>query len=116
MCIYVYIGDADTYIAARQTLSAKRDAGTGHTSWSAAWEASLWARLGLGDDAYSALKRITNRFVTQRMLSLHPATVPNKESRYGHCLTCVAGVKGHDKGVMQPNAKRELTTFEKSVV
>jgi hypothetical protein len=37
------------YTSARDTLAYKRRSGGGHTSWSSAWEACLWARLGDND-------------------------------------------------------------------
>ena len=40
------------YAAARRTLEWKRNSDGGHTSWSAAWEACLWARLGAVYTAY----------------------------------------------------------------
>ena len=63
---------SDIFKGALQLMIDKVKDGTGHTSWSASWEACLWARLGKGDELYSALKRIIQRYSAHNLLSLHP--------------------------------------------
>eukprot|EP00605_Chrysophyceae_sp_TOSAG23-4_P002985 GSChrysophyteH1.ASY1.ANO1.3288.1 assembled CDS len=46
------------YIAAVATMRSKAMDGGGHTGWSAAWEASLWARLGHSAASWQALEHI----------------------------------------------------------
>ena len=70
--------------AAERTMQAKRRSNGGHTAWSAAWEASLWARLGKGDEALVTLNRIMRRYSTNRLLALHPKLVHTNEQ----CPTC----------------------------
>lgn len=71
--------------ASEDTLQAKRADGGGHAGWSATWEASLWARLGRGDDAWQALKRFIAYYTTPRLLGLHPRLQPQNQ---GACKTC----------------------------
>jgi hypothetical protein len=70
--------------ACEDTLRAKREDGGGHAGWSAAWEASLWARVQHGDDAWQALKRFIAHYTTPRLLGLHPRLEP----RNPDCKTC----------------------------
>jgi hypothetical protein len=81
------LADSVLHRAAFSTLQAKSAAGSGHTSWSAAWQACLWARLGRGDEAWAALERILNRYTTPRLMSLHPKLQPF-ESSVQACSTC----------------------------
>ena len=76
------------YRAAETTLLYKRDDHGGHTSWSAAWEACLWARLGRKDNVWQALLRITDKYVNPRFFSLHPATQRQAAKGGADCITC----------------------------
>ena len=63
----------NTYnLAANATLTTKHLAGAGQTSWSAAWESCLWARLGNAEAAWGALRRLGSKYSTVRLMSLHP--------------------------------------------
>eukprot|EP00978_Attheya_sp_CCMP212_P007468 scaffold17308_cov51-Attheya_sp.AAC.1 len=66
--------------AARATLDWKRDSGGGHTGWSAAWEASLRARIRDGQGTWTALSRLVRRYTASNGLALHPplAGLPGK--------------------------------------
>lgn len=46
------------YAAAARTLNTKLEDRGGHTSWSAAWQGCLSARLHQAEDSWQALKRI----------------------------------------------------------
>jgi len=73
------------YQAARNTLKKKRLHNGGHTSWSAAWEASLYARLFDGENAKLSLDHILSKYMTQNLLSLHP---PLQDGFLDGCSTC----------------------------
>ncbi|KAJ1432501.1 hypothetical protein B484DRAFT_28235 [Ochromonadaceae sp. CCMP2298] len=73
--------------SAANTLRLKQLGGQGgHTGWSAAWEACLWARLGGHQQAATALTRLLTRFTAPNLLTLHPplASVSGASS----CSTC----------------------------
>ena len=72
--------------AAQEALQLKRRAGGGHTGWSAAWEACLQARLRDGSRLWDAMRRLQGRFMSPRLLGLHPrlqTTVPLCQTCYG---------------------------------
>lgn len=71
--------------AARQTLAHKAAHGGGHTSWSAAWEACLWARMQEPVQAMLSVNRLMGRFMAPNMLSLHP---PLQKGGTPECCTC----------------------------
>lgn len=75
------------YTAAKNTLNLKRNDGGGHTSWSAGWEALLYARLGDGDSSFDSIQRILMKYSAPNMLSLHPALM-TKAIENTDCKTC----------------------------
>jgi len=77
--------DESLYQAARRTMREKEKDGGGHTSWSAAWQACLWARLREGDAAWSSLSRILKRYTVGNFLSIHPRL---EKSGAEECSTC----------------------------
>lgn len=111
----------ELFKAAEATLSAKTAAGSGHTSWSASWQASLWARLGRGNDAWAALEHILDRYTTPRLMSLHPKLKPSGSG----CSTCYAertrGISAdkngkYPRGHAVANAnKRSATTQDEAI-
>lgn len=81
---------AALYDAAKGSLHLKRDHFGGHTSWSAVWEASLWARLGDGEESFTSLKHMISRYVTPNLLSLHP---PLDVVGPNDCHTCFSDIR-----------------------
>jgi hypothetical protein len=74
------------YEAARKTVEGKVMAGGGHTGWSAAWEANLWARLRQSVNVDKAMTKILLSYITRNMLGLHP---PLSAVYQGYqCNTC----------------------------
>jgi alpha-L-fucosidase 2 len=55
--------------AARRTLEARGDAGTG---WSLAWKINFWARLGDGGRAGQLLRNLLGRRTLPNLLNTHP--------------------------------------------
>lgn len=82
----------DLYSAAKTSLSLKRQHNGGHTSWSAMWEANLWARLGHGEEAFASIKHLVSRYLTSNFLSLHPPLDPHGSK---DCVTCYTDEFNH---------------------
>ena len=61
--------------AAEVSLERRLAAGGGHTGWSRAWTACLFARLGRGDDAWEHLNHLVTDFATDSLLDLHPPRI-----------------------------------------
>ncbi len=62
----------DLFAAARTSLERRLSAGGGHTGWSRAWTAALWARFAEGDLAGEHLDALITDFATDALLDLHP--------------------------------------------
>ena len=58
--------------AARKTLEARLCHGGGHTGWSRAWIANMWARLHDGEELYGNLKLLLGKSTNPNMLDNHP--------------------------------------------
>ncbi len=63
------------FTAARVSLERRLAAGGGHTGWSRAWTACLWARFGDGVQAHDHLMRLITDFATSSLLDLHPPQI-----------------------------------------
>lgn len=63
-------GGVRLYDAAREAMDRRR--ASGHTGWSAAWQAALWARLWRGKEAWVSIRRLLTRYTTDRYLTVHP--------------------------------------------
>lgn len=59
----------------------------GHTSWSATWEACLYARLRSMKGSRIAITRLITRYLSPNLLSLHPPLKPIGIQN-GDCHTC----------------------------
>lgn len=77
----LYPGDQITpetpelWAAARQSLECRLAHSGGHTGWSRAWVACLWARLGEGERALEHLQALVTDFATDTLLDLHPPMI-----------------------------------------
>ena len=61
--------------AAEVSLERRLAAGGGHTGWSRAWVACLFARLGRAEDAWQHLNHLVTDFATDSLLDLHPPRI-----------------------------------------
>ena len=61
--------------AAEVSLERRLAAGGGHTGWSRAWTACLFARLGRAEDAWEHLNHLVTDFATDSLLDLHPPRI-----------------------------------------
>jgi alpha-L-fucosidase 2 len=77
----IYPGDQITpetpalWAAARKSLEYRLAHFGGHTGWSRAWTACLWARLGDGEQALAHVKALVTDFATDSLLDLHPPEI-----------------------------------------
>jgi len=61
--------------AAAVSLERRLAAGGGHTGWSRAWVACLFARMGRANDAWHHLNHLIADFATDTLLDLHPPRI-----------------------------------------
>jgi len=65
----------DLWRAAEVSLERRLAAGGGHTGWSRAWVACLFARLGRSEEAWQHLNHLITDFATDSLLDLHPPRI-----------------------------------------
>jgi alpha-L-fucosidase 2 len=65
------------------SLERRLAAGGGHTGWSRAWTAALWARLLEGDKAHEHLVHLITDFATDSLLDLHPPRIFQIDGNFG---------------------------------
>ncbi|MBO5274415.1 MAG: glycoside hydrolase family 95 protein [Clostridia bacterium] len=58
--------------ACEVTLRRRLASGGGHTGWSCAWLINLFARLGLGEDAYAIIRKLFAASTKDNLLDTHP--------------------------------------------
>ncbi|MDZ4197649.1 MAG: glycoside hydrolase N-terminal domain-containing protein [Kiritimatiellia bacterium] len=69
--------------AAEISLSRRLAAGGGHTGWSRAWTACLFARLRRPAEAWEHLTRLIADFATDSLLDLHPPHIFQIDGNFG---------------------------------
>ena len=69
--------------AAQVSLERRLSAGGGHTGWSRAWVACLFARLGRASEAWDHLEHLIVDFATDSLLDLHPPRIFQIEGNFG---------------------------------
>ena len=69
--------------AAEVSLERRLAAGGGHTGWSRAWTACLFARLGRAEDAWQHLNHLITDFATDSLLDLHPPRIFQIDGNFG---------------------------------
>ena len=73
----------DLWRAAAVSLERRLAAGGGHTGWSRAWTACLFARLGRAGDAWAHLNHLITDFATDSLLDLHPPRIFQIDGNFG---------------------------------
>jgi alpha-L-fucosidase 2 len=58
--------------AARATLARRLQFGGGHTGWSRAWIINFYARLGMGDEAFSHARQLLEKSTLPNLFDVHP--------------------------------------------
>ena len=65
-------GTPELFAAALRSLELRLAASGGHTGWSRAWTACLFARAGKGDTAFEHIEHLVTDFASSTLLDLHP--------------------------------------------
>lgn len=73
----------ELYEAAKVALEQRIAAGGGHTGWSRAWTACLYARIKEGDKAFEHLRALIGDFATESLLDLHPPRIFQIDGNFG---------------------------------
>ncbi|MBT4822717.1 MAG: glycoside hydrolase family 95 protein [Lentisphaerae bacterium] len=73
----------ELYRAAERSLEGRMAASGGHTGWSRAWVACLFARLGRGEEAFEHLQHLVTDFASDSLLDLHPPRIFQIEGNLG---------------------------------
>jgi hypothetical protein len=94
--------------AAKGSLLRKRYNNGGHTSWSAAWEATLWARVYDGEEAYKSLSHFMSRYVANNLLSLHPILDTIGSDQCHTCFTDTHTLQEPSSHQQEPSLPKEL--------
>ncbi len=68
-------GTPELWRAAEVSIERRLAAGGGHTGWSRAWTACVFARLGRADEAWDHLCHLIADFATITLLDLHPPRI-----------------------------------------
>ena len=74
-CVYpsdIACRNKDLYAAARKSLQSRIEHGGGHTGWSNAWIANLYARFGEGDNALKHIENMFKKSMYHNMFDAHP--------------------------------------------
>lgn len=73
----------DLFNAAKKSLEMRLAAGGGHTGWSRAWTACLYARFGEGDKAWEHIHSLICDYATESLLDLIPPRVFQIDGNFG---------------------------------
>lgn len=65
----------ELYEAAKALLFHRLSCGGGHTGWSRAWTACMFARLGMKTEAFEHMTALIRDFTTDSLLDLHPPRI-----------------------------------------
>ncbi len=86
----LYPGDAidpqrqpELFRAGMRSLERRLEAFGGHTGWSRAWVACLFARAGRGDEALAHIEHLITDFSTDSLLDLHPPRLFQIDGNFG---------------------------------
>jgi alpha-L-fucosidase 2 len=86
------IESKDTYDAAVKSLEYRMSVGGGHTGWSRAWVACLFARTGKGEQVYRHISALISDFATVSLLDLHPPQIFQIDGNLGAVAGIVEGI------------------------
>lgn len=75
--------EPELFRACRVSLDRRMAHGGGHTGWSRAWVAGLYARFGDSEKAWEHLKALINDFTTDTLLDLHPPRIFQIDGNFG---------------------------------
>ncbi|NLF16706.1 MAG: glycoside hydrolase family 95 protein, partial [Lentisphaerae bacterium] len=87
--------------AARVALERRLAAGGGHTGWSRAWVACMYARLGDGAKAWDHLMHLITDFATDSLLDLHPPRIFQIDGNFGGTAAVLAMLLQCERGELR---------------
>lgn len=86
------------YEGAVQALKNRTESGGGHTGWSRAWTACLFARIGDGEGFYEHFTALLQDFATSSLLDLHPPGVFQIDGNLGAVAAVIEALAGYWNG------------------
>jgi len=87
--------------AARKSLNARLECGSGQTGWSAVWATLLLARFGEGDAAYDTLLKLMRENIHDNLFGAHPPDLFQIDASFGYTIAVCEMILQEFNGVIR---------------